>query len=195
MPFLVPLIILAIASSACANDEDEELLKGIVEALSAIERFHLWADCGPMSLQVEGLDENAAKIGLSKEATETAMRSRLRAADLYTDKFWISLSGGTRVVRPSLYLEVTVVGPAFSVSLQYRKFLRDVYHSGLQASARTWIQSATSPARWNSVHPASLQATAVVAPPWRTVRPWAFLAFRGDAREWPCRASPSSALA
>ena len=143
MPFLVPLIILAIASSACANDEDEELLKGIVEALSAIERFHLWADCGPMSLQVEGLDENAAKIGLSKEATETAMRSRLRAADLYTDKFWISLSGGTRVVRPSLYLEVTVVGPAFSVSLQYRKFLRDVYHSGLQEYARTWIQSAT----------------------------------------------------
>ena len=55
----------------------------LAEEVSDLDRFQLWNDCRAMNLVVEGLNQDAAEIGLTREAIETAVRSRLRAARLY----------------------------------------------------------------------------------------------------------------
>ena len=54
------------------------------EEVTDYDRFRLWNDCGPMKLVVENLPKAAADIGLTREAITTAVRSRLRAAHLYS---------------------------------------------------------------------------------------------------------------
>ena len=57
------------------------------QEIGIFDKFMLWSECKPIPLTVEdlGLGDDAEKIGLSKEAIETAIRSRMRAARIYSE--------------------------------------------------------------------------------------------------------------
>ena len=84
------------------------------EEVSDHDRFMLWSACKPLRLVVESLDQDAADIGLAKDAIETAVRSRLRGARLYD-------AGGFEF----LYVNVAVVGQAYSMRIAYHKLVLD----------------------------------------------------------------------
>lgn len=100
----------------------------------SIKRFQLFADCRPMRLLVERLPDGASKIGLTKEAIQAAVESRLRSARLYR-----SMPGSP---FHYLYVNVNVFGRAFSIGLEFRKRVRDIL-SGDTGRAATWNAGAT----------------------------------------------------
>ena len=77
--------------------------------------FRLWSACQPTNLIVEGLTEDAEEIGLTRERIQTAAESRLRAARLYD----------AEAADHYLYVNVNVVGRAYSIGVGYRKWLHD----------------------------------------------------------------------
>ena len=97
------------------------------------DRFQLWNECRAMTLVVERLPEDATTIGLTKDSIEVAVRSRLRAARLYTEDY---------AEAAWLYAKVSVVGPAFSTALEYWKVVRDLA-TGLEIQTTTWDTGAT----------------------------------------------------
>lgn len=98
-----------------------------VEAVAGSQdRFQLFAGCRPMGLVVENLPKGAAEIGLTRATIETAVRSRLRAARLYSDG-----------ASPWLYVQVNLAGQAYNISIQYNKWVRDTV-SGEGGTAVTW---------------------------------------------------------
>ncbi len=107
----------------------------LAENVTTRDRFELWNDCKPMRLVVEDLHEDAAEIGLTEAAIETAVRSRLRAARLYHDK-----------PGAYLYVNVNVVGNevsnAFSTEIEYRKRMMD-FASGEAGTASGWSVGST----------------------------------------------------
>ena len=109
-------------------------LKGDTAPLTIEEqvfRFRLLANCEPMGLVVEGLNEAAAKIGLTKETIQAAAESRLRSARLYN-----------REGDQYLYINVNVVERAFSISLRYNKQFYDPL-SDIVLEAITWTRGTT----------------------------------------------------
>ena len=100
---------------------------------SARKRFELFNNCQPMRLVVEDLDDDEAGIGLTEERLVLAVESRLRGARLYTED-----SGR----QPLLYLNVNVFSTAFSISLEYRKYVFDSA-SGEVGAAMTWYVGST----------------------------------------------------
>ena len=96
------------------------------------QRFRLYADCRPMALIVEDLPGGVLTIGLTKEAIRAAVESRLRSARLY----------GSIRTAPYLYVNVNVVGRAFSISLEFTKEVRDIL-SGDTGLAATWNVGST----------------------------------------------------
>ena len=98
------------------------------------DRFKLFNDCLPMPLAVEGLNNDASKIGLTEEMLQAAVESRLRSARLYSKD---ALSSGLA----RLYVNVTVIGPAFSISVEYRKLVID--HFGHVDITATWNTGST----------------------------------------------------
>lgn len=51
--------------------------------ISDLDRFELFNNCGPVSVSIEDLAPDAAKIGLTKDSLQAAVESRLRIARLY----------------------------------------------------------------------------------------------------------------
>lgn len=96
-----------------------------------IDRFELFSDCQPMKLIVEKLSSDASEIGLTKESIVAAAESRLRAARLYDAE-----------ATHYLYVNVHVVGQAFSRSLVLRKWVHD-FSSDISLPATTWDTGAT----------------------------------------------------
>ena len=94
-----------------------------------IERSQLYAECGPMwlAVSIDGADD-AADIGLTKEAVQAAAESRLRAARLYLPKF---------EPVPYLHARIMVHGPAFHVRLVFNKLLLEPL-LGERTYAATW---------------------------------------------------------
>ena len=80
-----------------------------------------------MGLLIEDLPSDAKKIGLTKEAIQAAVESRLRSSRLYTDD----------KLGPYLYIRVGVVSNAFSFNLEYLKRVYDPF-SDSTFSATTW---------------------------------------------------------
>ena len=96
-----------------------------------VDRFRLWDSCKAMRLVVEHLPKGAADIGLTKEAIETSARSRLRAARIYNSE-----------ADSYLYINVNVVGRAFSIGVNYNKVLFDA--TSIEANyAITWNVGST----------------------------------------------------
>ena len=104
-------------------------------AVSDFDRFQLWNECRAMRLVVESLPNDATAIGLTEDSIEVAVRSRLRAARLYTDDY-------AEVARSSLYAKVNVLGPAFNTALEYWKAVRDLA-TGLEYQATAWEVGST----------------------------------------------------
>ena len=122
------------------------------EANERARKFSLYNGCLPMGLVVEDLSTDAKEIGLSKEAIQNALESRLRAAHLYkTLENFPETARRARLLFPgkgfgtNLYVRVSVVSPAFSIVLQYNKLVTDE-PSGVKAYAITWDKGATGTA-------------------------------------------------
>ena len=102
---------------------------GAVEKVTELDRFELWYGCQPVFLVVEGLPDSAKAIGLSTSRIETAVRSRLRSARIYSaERPW---------PRPYLYVNVNVLGAAFGHRLELNKWVKDEA-SGEEGRAATW---------------------------------------------------------
>ena len=106
--------------------EDDATLRA--RAKANIDRFQLWNDCRPMGLIVERLNSDSEKIGLTKEAIEVAVRSRLRSARLFSDDI-------PKIYY--LYINVNVKNRAFNISVDYEKPLYDT-KSEITQIATTW---------------------------------------------------------
>lgn len=101
-------------------------------ASSDRDRFELFSDCQPIYLIAGDLTPAAVEIGLTKEAIQAAVESRLRSAQLYNPE----------ASTPFLYVYVHVVGIAFHIDLEYNKQLLDPA-SGLTSRATTWSAGTT----------------------------------------------------
>ena len=114
LPAVALALVLAVPASAAEKVTDRD-------------RFALWNGCQPVRLLVEDLPERAKAIGLSTSRIETAVRSRLRGARMYSDeRLW-----------PYLYVNVNVVGAAFGYKLELNKWVKDEA-SGEEDMAETW---------------------------------------------------------
>lgn len=96
------------------------------------DRFQLFNNCEPMALVVEGLSNSAADIRLTEERLQFAAESRLRGTRLFT-----TASG----VNSYLYVNVNVVGRAFSISVEYKKRVLDIASDEANFAA-TWESAA-----------------------------------------------------
>lgn len=99
-----------------------------------IDRFKLFSNCTPIALLVERLNSDARSIGLTENALQTTVESRLRSARVY--------SPGSSAISPYLYVNVNVVGPAFHISLSYHKLVQDSY-TDIFDHAITWNTGST----------------------------------------------------
>ena len=113
------------------------------EPTTSLERFRLFNACRPMALVIESMSEGAAAIGLTKELLQAAAESRLRAARLYTEDL------SSRSDYSYLYVNVNVVGPASSISVEYKKEVVDMF--GKSGIATTWDTGSAGTARNSGV--------------------------------------------
>ena len=97
-----------------------------------IKRFELFNTCSPMGLFVVDLESSAKKIGLTKEAVQATVESRLRSARLYASEEF----------KSHLFVEVLVIRNAFSITLRYNKVVYEPV-SGESLAAITWIKGGT----------------------------------------------------
>ena len=118
VPWLLATFLFS-ASSASAGEVNDD------------DRFKLWTNCLPVELLVESLHQDAADIGLTEEEITVAVRSRLRAAQLYEDYSFHAV----------LYVNVEVVGHSFSIDFSLVKWARDEFDN--EGSARTWAVGST----------------------------------------------------
>ena len=117
------LVLLAIVASPVGGAAAQDV--------SGVDRFQFFNECRPMNLVVEGLPAAAAEIDLTEAAIQAAVESRLRAARLYDAD-----------AGPILYVNVSVVGRAYSLGLEYLKVLYDPV-SDETRPATTWESGST----------------------------------------------------
>ena len=116
------------------------------EDVSSMDRFQLWYACEPIFLAVEYLPDHAAEMGLTRETITTTVRSRLRAARLYSRRpdRSVPYRPGSRIYvsapRPRLSVHVNTLseGRAFNVDLRFTKWLSDPELNGETGRATTW---------------------------------------------------------
>ena len=109
------------------------------ETVDDRDRFQLWNNCEPVRLIVEDLPADAGKIGLRREDIQTAVRSRLRSARIFTPNPFAT---------QYLYVNVSVVGSAFGIGVRLKRhvqLMRPIWEqregSGrLSGIATTWIK-------------------------------------------------------
>ncbi len=80
---------------------------------------------------VEGLYPDALEIGLTEEAIQATVESRLRSAQLYSSES-----------TDLLYVNVNVAGVSFNISFEYKKRVYD-HASGINGGATTWSSGST----------------------------------------------------
>lgn len=137
-----------------------------VYAVPTVEEFtdyKLWSECRKIWLLVAGLPEDATKIGLTEEMVQTLFESRLRSSRLFEKENWVDFSEKYRVkgsdderlTKPAeywqyfgdqdyyasdwLYVNVNVVGQAFSYSLDFKRWLPLSY--GRNGSVTLWSRN------------------------------------------------------
>ena len=101
------------------------------EGVTDADKFSLWAKCEPMMLAVT-VGTKDSDIELREKDVTNAIRSRLRAARLYTEKPLdgmlfagerFELPGISR--SPTLYVGVDVTNMAFNINMGLLKHMRD----------------------------------------------------------------------
>ena len=103
------------------------------QEVSDLDKFQLWNNCAEIRLVFEGLQAEAAEFNLRQEDIETAVRSRLRGARIYTEN-WFDDNGSA---VPYLYINVNTVDFAFNISVDLNKRVLDPI-SGQPGFAETW---------------------------------------------------------
>ena len=130
----VLLISLALLLASPAAADDRFRLAGAVPEIlpeDMSDRFMLENNCSPMKFSVSLSGTDVEKVGLKHDAIETTVRSRLRAARLF------NATGKPPFSFPTLYLDVGVAGTAYSINLEYRKHVEDLW-SNVRAWVITW---------------------------------------------------------
>lgn len=97
------------------------------------ENFRFFNNCSPMNLIINGIDRGGRKIGLTEQAIQYAIESRLRLARLYSPK--------TKKRDSFLGVQVDVFKKSFSVNVIFWKLLHDPYVTKIYGMARTWVGS------------------------------------------------------
>lgn len=91
----------------------------------------MYTACQPIDLVVEYLSSDANDIGLQRQAVIDAAESRLRSARIYDPD-----------ASDYLYVDISVVGSAFHVGLEFNRKVFD-FHTGNFGLATTWNTSGT----------------------------------------------------
>ena len=124
------------------------------QEVSDRDKFELWNNCAEIRLFVGDLKTEAAEFNLRKEDIETAVRSRLRGARIYTENWfddngsWIpSLSINVNNVNN---VNVNTVGFAFNIRVDLTKRVLDPA-SGQFGRAVTWQTGATGTHRNDAI--------------------------------------------
>ena len=91
-----------------------------------------------MQIVIGDLSDDAATIGLTREALQLAAESRLRAGRLYTAK---TPNVDNIGYYAALYVNVNVVGPAFHITTSYQKGVTDAFGEG--GLTGTWDTATT----------------------------------------------------
>ena len=115
IPDMLRLILSAVALTLvlAAPSGAAEKVTTVEKATKKLDRFDLWNGCRPMGLFVEGLPDDAGKIGLRKKDIEIAVRARLRGARIYEE-----INASSHSV---LYVNVNVVGRAFKIIVEFNR--------------------------------------------------------------------------
>ena len=101
----------------------------LIMGAATAQNFGLFNNCETMGLSIGYPMNNdvAEEMGLTRESIENLVEIRLRAARLYDDEL-----GG-----PYLYVIVFVVGSAFNIDVEYKRWVR-VVDTGAEGIAPTW---------------------------------------------------------
>ncbi|WP_420462034.1 hypothetical protein [Candidatus Palauibacter sp.] len=121
MKAMLPTLALLLLPTPCGAQEDME---------AAADRFSLFTRCSSVQLAVATLPDDATDTGLTRDGIQRTARSRLRAARIYHgDEVALGV--------PRLYIQVHVVGVAFSVRVVLSKAVYDPF-SNLTLTGATW---------------------------------------------------------
>ena len=132
-------IILCLAVFLCLSSTNfisATMAKAISETR---KRFQLLTYCEPMFIAVESLNQHALKIGLTMESIQNVVESRIRSARLF-DK---------QASKAYLYVNVHIVGPAYSIDVEFKKMLFDPLSLDTWP-ATTWHSASTGTHGGNS---------------------------------------------
>lgn len=110
---------------------DEDIERGMTDIV--YDRFSL-GNCSLVGLVVEGITDDGIDIGLSEDMVTTTVRSRMRASGMFTE---VRTNN-----QPFVYININVVGNAFSTRLEFRKRAKDVNQNGRGYSS-TWDRQYT----------------------------------------------------
>ena len=122
-----------VPETSLTRESDPELFDAIRAAINrrrsaeeAEEAFKLWNDCQPIafSVHLQGKSE-ASKIGLTKEAIETAVRSRLRGARIFRNNPDLRSQPLTLERNGFLQVSVTLTTASLGMSMRFEKVMRD----------------------------------------------------------------------
>ena len=112
-------------------------LQAVIDVEEA-ERFLYWTGCSPLHLAVivspDSIAPDSVRMGLTNAAVATAVRSRLRAARIYTDNVEASSLG----VRVSVLHSKKMTGGAFAVDISLHKLVYDPL-SGVSGFVQTAV--------------------------------------------------------
>lgn len=139
----------------------EESVRMRLESEKDLEQFRLFNGCMPLQILVEELSSDAEEIGLHKEAIQNVLEIRLRGARLFNTTvikdptvplgFRVDIEKMQKLrqraerlfpsqqlsLRTTLYTNINVVGPAFSIRLAHHKQVTDK-RSDVDWTVATW---------------------------------------------------------
>lgn len=117
---------------------EKEIETRLRKLIDSMEAFELFTACAPMDLSVElstpDTKPDTKKINLTEEAIRNSVESRLRSGRIFSS--YIRTSSGDPYYR--LNVDVMVIGPAFSISIEFNKFFKDSHFPELEGVAITW---------------------------------------------------------
>ena len=121
----------------------EALEAGLISNEEAGELFKLWNECRPIAFRVYLHDEDQAnKIGLTREAIETTVRSRLRGARIFKDSPGLRSRSLSPQDNGFLQVQVDLGDADASWSIRFEKLITD-WATGLTGWAATgWRKGA-----------------------------------------------------
>ena len=82
-----------------------------------LQLFQLYTSCTPIGLAVGDLPEDAKKINLTEKAIRSSVESRLLSGRIFNDNKFPYL----------LYVNINIVGNAFSIRLNFIKSVKDYF--------------------------------------------------------------------